>query len=130
MSITLPSGRVTRMKLPPWPPFFTGWMVTLTLSPRCRVFFDQPRRSRKLGLMPSTPHCSAPLAAGTSSQIQLCGLVHWKSVTVPEMVFSWAMSNMAKEWWARAGDAEARAAAAKSTSPRWREDGMFMRKAP
>src|SRR5580658_973078 len=49
--------------------------------------------------MPSMPHCSAvPLALGTSIQIQLCGLVHWKSRMVPCRVTVWDMSNIAYEW--------------------------------
>ncbi len=49
---------------------------------------------------------SLPVAGSfTTSWIQLCGLVHWNSFTVPSRVTFFWLSNIAKEWWAEAGAA-------------------------
>src|SRR5689334_2055432 len=72
----------------------------------------QPWRDWPLGLPPSIDHStSLPEASLTISWTQLCGLVHWNSLTVPSRVTVLALSNMANEWCAEAGTAPSARAA-------------------
>src|SRR6185437_15154113 len=79
----------------------------------------QPRRPRKFGLMPSKPYRSVtplPAAVGTCSQMKVWGLVQSNCSTVPVTVLLAWKSNMAKEWWARAGAAAPAARARAATA--------------
>ena len=57
-----------------------------------------PARSSVLGPSASKPQVvTSPLASGTSTSSQECGLVYWNSLTVPVRVTSFWSSNMAPE---------------------------------
>src|ERR1022692_4211161 len=102
-SRTCPLGRVSDMKRPPFSPLLSGQMITEILSPGLRLVDFQPCRERLFGLFNSMLHLSVPpFSFGTSSSIQLWGLVHSNSLTTPTRVVSFERSNIAKEWCAEA----------------------------
>src|SRR6201985_2805237 len=89
-------------------------MIATALSPGFSDVRFQPARDRPLGLPPSIEYSTSLPVAGsfTTSWIQLCGLVHWKSFTVPSSVTFFWLSNIANEWCAEAGAAAASETAA------------------
>src|SRR5438034_855125 len=98
MLSTSPLGLFAVTHMPPFSPSFIGRIVTVSLSPGFRVVRLQPRRARKLGLIPSTPHVSLPpLSFGTSIQNHVCGLVQSTFFTDPEMTLFIVVSKAAKE---------------------------------
>src|SRR5438477_6075363 len=79
--------------------------------PGVSVLGSQPCRAKPVGPFISMAHSALLPSAATFNTIQACGLVHWNSFTVPS---SWTIlraSNMANEWCAAAGIAEAATAA-------------------
>src|SRR6516165_9866971 len=94
----VPSGSVTAMNCPPAAPSRNGWITALIGIPGVRVWGFQPCRVKTAGPPISIAHCTVlPCASFTFIRIQLCGLVHWNSFTVPSRVATFSASNIAKE---------------------------------
>src|SRR5688572_1110655 len=84
LPIVLPSANLAPTKLPAWLPSRIGLMRMLTAAPGVKVVLRQPLRESEFGLPPSTLHSSlAPAGFCRSTWIQMCGFVHWNSLTVP-----------------------------------------------
>src|SRR5882672_11781786 len=92
-------------------------MWALIAIPGVSVFGSQPCRAKPVGPFISIAHCTAwPCSSLTFNTIQAWGFVHWNSLTVPS---SWTIlraSNMANEWCALAGIAQAATAAIPATA--------------
>jgi hypothetical protein len=94
----LPSGSVMCRNWPPGYPSRKGWISTFTVIPGMRVLGTQPCRAKPDGAPSSTDHWTGlPSLSATIRWIQLCGLVHWNSLTVPSTVIVFSASNIAKE---------------------------------
>src|SRR6185295_75518 len=101
-----PSGNNTVIIRPANVPFFTGCMVTVTLSPVLNENLLQPPFTIVTGFCVSPIQCTAlPSSPATSNCNKQCGFDHIQAVTVPFSVSVLAVSKAAAPWCANKGTA-------------------------